>query len=182
MVKTQEEYRQILEQRLTEGLLGNIGNIAKRSLATLAVGAMTVGAPAHVTGNQYGNSSTSTSTHGSQTLERSASNLTTTGRSASIPGIGMQTSLPSVNVVQSGKSLVNPSGSSSSTRTKTTVGSHAPVTQTSKEKTGSLLSFVNNSDMYGGSQSSSTISKGAAKPVSSFPLTGKTLETTRRRV
>jgi len=179
MARTQEEYRQILEQRLNEGLLGNI---AKRSLATLAVGAMTFGAPAHVTGQQYGNSSTQTSTHGSQTLERTASNLTTTGRSASIPGTGIQNSLPSVNVVQSGKSLVNPSGSSSSTRTKTTVGSQAPVTQTSKNKTGSLLSFVNNSDMYGGSQSSDTTSKGAAKPVSSFHLTGKTLETTRRRV
>ena len=37
MARTQEEYREILEQRLTEGLLGNV---AKRALATLAVGAM----------------------------------------------------------------------------------------------------------------------------------------------
>ena len=179
MIRTKEEYRQILEQRLDEGLLGKV---AKRLLPTLAVGAMTVGAPAHVTGHQYGDSATQTSTQGSATMERSASNLTTTGRSASIPAIGMQTSLPSVNVSQSSQVLSNPSGSRSTTKTKTTVGSHAPITQTSKQKTGNLLSFVNNSDMYGGSESSSKISRGAAKPVSSFPLTGKTLETTRRRV
>lgn len=196
MIRTHEQYRELLEQRLNEqGLMSSIGSfIGKKVLPTFVAGTMVTGVPGVVQGKQYGSSysqSSMTSTDtGSQALNRGASDTTSIGRTSNIMGTSISNTLPDVRVQNTFRNLSGSGSfgnySNNNSATTTTVGNYPPQIEKTKQMVGQFGNgpSAQETPTIGGSGNSTLVSKGAATPFANYTLTGKNLEAlpaTRRR-